>query len=72
MRKGIRFRMNNIMKKKILVTSLSVLTVAFLCVFAIAPIAQAQSSEGQWSGDQFCERPGGFNCLPVIVVEPDQ
>ena len=72
MRKGFRFRMNKIMKKKILVTSLSVLTVTFLCVFALAPKAQAQSSGGAWSGSYFCEAPGGFYCLPVIVVKPGQ
>lgn len=60
------------MKKKILVTSLSVLTVTLLCVLTLAPIAQAQSSGGAWSGDQFCEKSGGHYCLPEIVVEPGQ
>jgi hypothetical protein len=64
--------MNKIMKKKILVTSLSVLTVTMLCIFTLAPVAQAQSSGETWSGDEFCERPGGFNCLPVVVIKPDK
>jgi hypothetical protein len=64
--------MNNIMKKKILVSSLSVFTVTFLCVFALMPIAQAQSSGAAWSGNEFCERPGGHYCLPEIVVKPGQ
>jgi len=61
--------MNKIMKKRILVTSLSVLTVTFLAIFTLAPIAQAQSSGGIWSGSKFCERAGEFNCLPEVVVE---
>ncbi|SDZ56436.1 MULTISPECIES: hypothetical protein [Rhodonellum] len=57
------------MKKRILVTSLSVLTVTFLAIFTLAPIAQAQSSGGIWSGDYFCEQSGIYNCLPEVVVE---
>jgi hypothetical protein len=33
-----------IMKKKVLVTTLSVMTVTLLCVFTLAPIAQAQTT----------------------------
>ena len=64
--------MNKIMKKRILVTSLSVLTVTFLAIFTLAPIAQAQSSGGIWSGNHFCAEPGMFNCLPEVVVEVEQ
>jgi hypothetical protein len=57
-----------IMKKKVLVTALSVMTVTLLCVFTLAPISQAQSSSGTWSGDKFCEKAGEFICLPEVVV----
>ncbi|MDO9550935.1 hypothetical protein [Rhodonellum sp.] len=60
------------MKKRILVTSLSVLTVTFLAIFTLAPIAQAQSSGGIWSGSEFCEKTGPYNCLPVVEVEVEQ
>lgn len=57
------------MKKKFSVIGLSVLTVTLLCVLTLAPTAQAQSSGEIWSGDEFCEMPGGYNCLPEVVVE---
>jgi hypothetical protein len=60
------------MKKKVLVTALSVMTVTLLCVFTLAPIAQAQSSGGTWMGSYFCEKDGGFYCLPEVVVEVAQ
>ena len=58
-----------IMKKKVLVTALSVMTVTLLCVFTLAPIAQAQSSGGTKMADEYCERPGSNICLPEVVVE---
>jgi hypothetical protein len=64
--------MNKIIKKIILVTSLSVLTVTMLCVFTLAPVAQAQSSGETWSGDYYCEQSGIYNCLPVVEVKPDK
>lgn len=57
------------MKKKVLVTSLSILTVTLLYVFTLAPIAQAQSSGGTWSGDEYCAKPGGYICLSEVVVK---
>jgi hypothetical protein len=68
-RKEFRFIIFIIMKKKVLVIALSVMTVTLLCVFTLAPIAQAQSSGGIWSGDHFCENAGGFYCLPEVVVQ---
>jgi hypothetical protein len=57
------------MKKKVLVTALSVMTVTLLCVFTLAPIAQAQSSGGISSKSYYCEYDGGYYCLPEVVVQ---